>query len=220
MKGDNMTPKGGFAASVLTIVLLTLVLFGCGCNRSNLRIPGASLPFPETPTGYMAKTSYPHRLVVSRPLDQRPQHYGERVAGTKWEACSTDPFWGSDASHIIQVRLAKEFQFSNLFSDVSTTPIGLEDLIMRTEIHAFCSQTRGFFIARVAGISSLRVILEQNGKTLMDRKFEKVITDADKEYTGSRAGFIEQAMKVTMADSLRELLKDMLKEMEGDAKSW
>ncbi len=51
-------------------------------------------------------------------------------------------------------------------------------------------------------------------------KFDKVVTDADKEYTGSRAGFLEQAMKVTMADSLRELIKDMLKQVEADAKSW
>jgi hypothetical protein len=91
---------------------------------------------------------------------------------------------------------------------------------MKTEIHAFCSQTVGFFIARVAGISSLHVILEQDGKVLLDRKFEKVVTDADKEYTGSQVGFIEQAMKVTMADSLRELLKDMLKQIEAEAKTW
>jgi len=91
---------------------------------------------------------------------------------------------------------------------------------MKTEIRAFCSQARGFFWVRVAGISSLRVILEQNGKVLLDRKFEKVVTDADKEYTGSQVSFIEQAMKVTMADSLRELLKDMFKQFEVEAKTW
>jgi len=91
---------------------------------------------------------------------------------------------------------------------------------MKTEIHAFCSQSVGFLIVRVAGISSLRVTLEQNGKVLLDRKFEKVVTDADKEYTGSQVTFLEQAMKVTMADSLRELLKDMLKQTEADAESW
>ena len=64
------------------------------------------------------------------------------------------------------------------------------------------------------------MILEQNGKILLDRKFEKVVTDADKEYTGSKAGFLEQAMKVTMADSLRELLKDMFKQFEAEAKNW
>lgn len=220
MKGDNMTRKGRFAAFVPTIILLVLVLFVCACNRSNVRIPGASLPFPETPTGYMAEASYPHRLVVFTPVDQRPEHYGELVAGTKWKSCSTDPFWGSHAPQIIQVRLAKEFQFSNIFSDVSTAPAGPEDLVMRTAIHAFCSHSVGFFYVRVAGITSLHVIIQRNGKILLDRKFEKVVTDVDKEYTGSKAGFLEQAMKVTMADSLREVLKDMLKEIEADAKSW
>jgi len=215
-----MTPKPRFAGSVLTVALIVLVLFVCGCNRSALRVPGASLSFPESPTGYTAKTTYPHVLVVSTPVDQRPQHYGERVAGTKWKGCSTDPLWGSDASQIIQQRLVKELQASNLFSKVSTTPTGPDDVIMKTEIHAFCSQSVGFFIVRVAGITSLRVTVEQNGKVLLDRKFEKVVTDADKEYTGSQVTFLEQAMKVTMADSLRELLKDMLKQTEADAKSW
>jgi predicted oxidoreductase len=64
------------------------------------------------------------------------------------------------------------------------------------------------------------VTLEQNGKVLLGRKFEKVVTDADKEYTGSQVTFLEQAMKVTMADSLRELLKDMMEQTEADAKSW
>jgi hypothetical protein len=59
-----------------------------------------------------------------------------------------------------------------------------------------------------------------NGQILLDRKFEKVVTDADKEYTGSKADFLEQAMKVTMADSLRELLRVMLKQFEAEAKNW
>ena len=215
-----MTPKPRFAGSVLIVALIGFLLFVCGCNRSAIRVPGASLSFLETSTGYTSKTSYPHILVVSTPVDQRSQHYGERVAGTKWKGCSTDPFLGSDVSQIIQQRLLKELQASNLFSKVSTTPTSSEDVIMKTEIHAFCSQSVGFMIVRVAGISSLRVTLEQNGKVLLDRKFEKVVTDADKEYTGSQVTFLEQAMKVTMAVSLRELLKDMLKQIDEDAKSW
>src|SRR5207253_959669 len=89
------------------------------------------------------------------------------------------------------------------------------DAILRTEIQAFSSQARGFLILRVVGMTSLRVTLERNGKTILERKFEKVVTDADKEYTGSQVAFIEQAMKVTMADSLRELMKDMLQEIEA-----
>jgi hypothetical protein len=127
------------------------------------------------------------------------------VAGTKWKGCPTDPFWDTSASGVIEQRLVTELQASGLFTKVSSVSANPKDVIMKTEIHAFCSRAVGFFFGRVAGISSLRVILEQNGKILLDRKFEKVVTDADKEYTGSRAGFLEQAMKVTMADSLREL---------------
>jgi len=126
----------------------------------------------------------------------------------------------TSAAEIIEQRLVTELQASNLFSKVSTASTDPQDIIMKTEIRAFCSQARGFFWVRVAGISSLRVILEQNGKVLLDRKFEKVVTDADKEYTGSQVSFIEQAMKVTMADSLRELLKDMFKQFEVEAKTW
>ena len=125
-----MTPKARLAGSVLTVALIVLVLFVCGCNRSALRVAGASLSFPETPTGYTAKTSYPYVLVVSTPVDQRSQHYGKRVAGTKWTGCSTDPLWGSDASQIIQQRLVKELQASNLFSKVFTTPTGPDDVII------------------------------------------------------------------------------------------
>jgi hypothetical protein len=48
----------------------------------------------------------------------------------------------------------------------------------------------------------------------MDEKFEKVVTDADPEYTGSQLAFIQQAMRVTMADSLRVLMKNMLGKIE------
>ena len=203
------------------VVMILSVFLMSGCNRSALRIYGASGDFPETPTRYTAKASYPYGIVVSTPVDLRSEHYGEPVARTKWKGCSTDPFSNPDtASEIVLLRLVKGLQTSSLFSKVSTAPTTPQDVMMKTEIHAFCSQARGFFIARVAGISSLRVILEQNGKILLDRKFEKVVTDADKEYTGSKAGFLEQAMKVTMADSLRELLKDMFKQFEAEAKNW
>jgi hypothetical protein len=212
--------KARFTCFGATVILILLVLFIGGCNRSALRIHGASLTFPQTSTGYIAKASNPYVVVVSTPIDQRPQHYGEQVAGTKWKGCSTDPFMDTSAAEIIEQRLVTELQASNLFSKVSTASTDPQDIIMKTEIRAFCSQARGFFWVRVAGISSLRVILEQNGKVLLDRKFEKVVTDADKEYTGSQVSFIEQAMKVTMADSLRELLKDMFKQFEVEAKTW
>lgn len=209
-----------FICSCASCVLIFLVLFVSGCNRAGIRIPAASLSFPDTPTGYASSVSNPYTLVVSAPADQRSQHYGEHVAGTKWTGCSTDPLWSTSAPDIIEQRMIRELQASRLFSKISSVSTSPQDIIMKTEIHAFCSQAIGFLILRVAGISSLRVTLEQNGKVLLDRKFEKVVTDADKEYTGSQVGTIEQAMSVTMADSLRELLKDMLRQIEADAKTW
>jgi ABC-type uncharacterized transport system auxiliary subunit len=154
------------------------------------------------------------------PTDERSKHYGEDIAGTGWTACSTDPFWTSDVSHLLQERLVNEYRSSRLFSRVVTTPTGPDDVVMKTEIEAFCAKSVGFVFLRVAGIASLRVTLEQNGKVLLERKFQRVVTDGDNEYTGSSIGTIEQAMKVTMADSLRELLKDMLKQVDADAAKW
>jgi len=209
-----MLLKPKFNYCVLLILLITLVVPLTGCNRSALRIPGASEPFPETKTAYIAKTNSSYAIVVNTPLDLREKHYDEKVAGTGWTGCSTDPFWATNAPTVIQRSLIKELQDSRIFSKVATKPISPNDIIMKTEIHAFCSSTYGFIIGRVAGITSLRIILEQNGKVLLDRKFEKVVTDADEEYTGSQAGFIEQAMSETMADSLREVEKNMLKQFD------
>jgi hypothetical protein len=214
-----MQLKPRFVGYIL-VILIAAVLFISGCNRSALRVPGASASFPETPTGYIAKINYPYAVVVTTPVDLRSRHYGERVAGTKWTGCSTDPLWGTNASEIIQQRLVKELQASGLFSKVLTVPTGPDDVTMKTEIYAFCSQSAGFLVVRVAGITSLRIVLEQNGKVLLDRKFERVVTDADKEYSGSQVSFLEQAMSVTMADSLRELQKDMLKQLETEVIKW
>lgn len=206
---------------VCLLLLMTLVLLAYGCNRSALRIPGASLSFPETPTGFTAKaTPYPYAVVVSTPVDQRSQHYGERVAGTKWTGCSTDSFWATTAPEIIQQRLVKELRTSGMFLSVATAQTNPDDVVMKTDINAFCAQTVGFIIGRVAGITSLHVTIERNSKVLLDQKFEKVVTDADQEYTGSSVGMIEQAMTTTMGDSLRELLKKMLKQIDVAAANW
>jgi len=89
--------------------------------------------------------------------------------------------------------------------------------VIRSEIHAFCSQAVGFLFVRVAGISALKVTVERNGRALFQHKFERVVTDGDPQYSGSQVGFIEQAMTTTMADSLRELLKDFFARLEREA---
>ncbi|WP_446812048.1 hypothetical protein ACH50O_10965 [Methylomonas sp. 2BW1-5-20] len=200
---------------------VALFIVVCGCNRSALRIPGASSPFPKTPTGFSTKsTPYPHVLVVATPIDQRSQHYDEHVAGTKWTGCSTDPFWATNAPQVIRERLLKELETSGMFVKVVTISTSPDDVLMKTDINAFCAQTAGFLVARVAGITSLHITFEQNGNVLTDQKFEMVVTDADKEYTGSQVTTIEQAMRTTMADSLRELLKLMLKKIDAEVAAW
>jgi hypothetical protein len=69
-------------------------------------------------------------------------------------------------------------------------------------------------ILTVAGISSIHIEVEQNGKRLFERTFERVVTDDDPEYTGWQVTTIEQAMVRTMADSLRELLRDALQQLD------
>ena len=191
-----------------------------GCNRAAARIPGASLTFPSTSTNYVAKHTYPYTVVVAMPTDQRPNHYDERVAGTRWTGCSTDPFWNNEAVTLIHNRLTTALTASHLFAQVSQEAPTPGTVVLKTEIDAFCSQAIGFLYLRVAGIGALKITAERDGQLLFERKFERVVTDADSEYTGLQVSFIEQAMAVTMADSLRELLREFLTQLDQAAVGW
>ncbi len=203
---------------------LALALIGClplaACNRAALRIPGASFSFPATATGYAAPKTYPYEVAVAIPVDLRPDHYGERVAGTRWTGCETDSFAGNEAMAVIHDRLSTELAASKLFATVRRGEPAARDLVVRPEVHVFCSQVVGFIYGRVAGITALNIIIERDGRALFKQKFERVVTDADPQYTGSQVSFIEQAMRVTMADSLRELLRDLLLRLEREAPGW
>jgi hypothetical protein len=200
------------------IVLIGLALSATsGCNRATVRVPGASTAFPETATHYVAKTRYPHTLVVVVPVDDRKKHLGERVAGTKWTSATTDALWQTDAAQVVQERLVRELTSTGLFSDVTTRSPQPQDLVLQTKVDVFSAQAQGFFVARVVGMCALQISLEHQGKVISNRKYEKVVTDADQEYTGSAVTFIEQAMRVTMADSLRETMKDAFGQIESDA---
>jgi hypothetical protein len=71
-----------------------------------------------------------------------------------------------------------------------------------------------------ASLAHRSPFLKRDGRPLLEHKFERVVTDADAQYTGSQVTFIEQAMQVTMADSLRELMRDVLTEIERNAGGW
>lgn len=202
---------------LLLICLISVCVYGC--NRAAIRIPKAKLSFPQSPTNFVAASQRPFNVTVSMPEDIRPQFYGKLVAGTPWKGCRTDPFWNDEAPTVVRQRLADELIASRLFNHVSLDPPKPGDLIVRTEIHAFCSEAVGFLYLRVAGIAALRVSIVQDGVLLFVKTLEKVVTDADSEYTGSQVSFIEQAMQVTMADSLRELLRTLLQEVDNAALS-
>src|SRR5262249_54002060 len=153
-------------------------------------------------------------------VDERAKHYGERIAGTKWEAVSTDPLWSKSATQLIQERFVRELTASGLFAEVTTGPAQPGDLVLKTDINAFCAQAVGFLYIRAAGISAVEVTLEKDGKAIENQKFERVVTDADDEYTGSQVSTVEQAMNRTMSDSLRVLMRDMLKQFDFDAAKW
>jgi hypothetical protein len=187
-----------------------------GCNRAAVRIPGASTPFPQTPATYHAKTSLPVGIAVARPVDARDKHYGERVAGTRWRGCRTDPFWASDAERVIQERLAADLAGSGLAPRVTTDEAAPEPLVLHTEVDAFCSEAVGFIYLRVAGVSAMRFEVQQGNRVLFDRKIERVVTDADPEYTGLQVATIEQAMQRTMADSLRVVLGELLVRLDAE----
>jgi hypothetical protein len=199
---------------------MAIGLSALGCNRAAVRIPGASLSFPPTSTRYAAQKTHPFKISVAMPIDRRADHYGERVAGTRWTGCRTDPFWETDATALVRERLVAALADAKLFDRVSSKPPVQGDLVLRSELDAFCSQAVGFLFMRVVGITALKIAVERDGQVWFEHKFERVVTDADPQYTGSQAGFIEQAMQVTMADSLRELLRDVLAELDGRADTW
>ena len=210
MGGTSLPYRKLFAAFIFFLIGGALI----GCNRAGARIPGASLAFPETTTGYVATKPLPTVVTVLMPIDARPQHYDERIAGTDWTACSTDPFWTDTATSIVRERFVRELESSRLFRQVSQGPPSTNDLIIRSEIRAFCSQVVGFIIGTVAGVTSINVDVEQNGNRILSKTFERVVTDDDPEYTGLKIATIEQAMVTSMGDSLRETLRDVLKYLD------
>jgi len=193
---------------------ICICLLIVGCNRAAVRIPGASLSFPDTPTGYVAAKKYSFRLVVMAPADLRQAHYGQPVAGTSWTACRTDATWTDSATTIVRDRLVKELEASGLFQQVLTDASGDDYLVLESELDVFCSEVVGFIFNRVAGMTSIKFTLTRDGNVLWEQQLEKVVTDADHEYTGSQVTFIEQAMRVTTADSLRLVLADLLKQLD------
>lgn len=195
-------------------LLLAVLLLAVSCNRAALRIPAAAGAFHPAKTGYTAARARWGTVQIAPPLDERAQHYGERVAGTRWKACETDPFWNNSMPVVLARELEREVGASGLFQRVVTTPPAERALVLETRVHAFCAQAVGFLFVRVAGISSLHFTLRDGEAIVFDQTIERVITDADDEYSGQYVTTIEQAMKVLLSDSLRESLRALFSELE------
>ena len=103
---------------------------------------------------------------------------------------------------------------SGLFREVATSDGDEQALELETRVRAFCASAYGFLFIRAAGISSLHYTLRDGDEVLFDRTVERVVTDAEEEYTGAYATTIEQAMKVLLSDSLRENLRELFAQME------
>jgi hypothetical protein len=123
-------------------------------------------------------------------------------------------FWGSSPI-CYQDRAIKELTSSKLFENVrDALEPKAHELVLHAEMHAFCSQAKGFVIVRVAGIVALKFTLMRDDQILFTKQIEKVVTDADPEYSGTQVTTIEQAMRRTMADSLRVVLKTVMTDMD------
>lgn len=191
---------------------LVCLLFGCW-NRAAVRIPGAAGSFHAASTGYVSSHPLPRAVRVALPSDARRDHQGERVAGTRWQGCGTDPFWGDSAPRTLGEDLARELRDSGIFERVveGDDPSAL---VLDTEIRALCAQAIGFLWIRVAGITSLHFTLRDGERVLYRRTIEEVVTDADEEYSGSQASFIEQAMKVLISDSVRVVFSKLVWDLD------
>lgn len=198
---------------LLILAAIGALLLTTACNRAGARIPYASGAFHPAKTGYVASKKSSRTIRVSEPVDDRPAHYGEKIAGTKWKACSTDPFPTTTAAGILSGELERELIRSEIFAAVNP-PEDPEVLVLETQIRAMCAQAIGFIYGRVAGITSFHFTLKDGDRVLFDRTIERVVTDADPEYTGKSVGFIEQVMKVTISDSLREVQRELLPALE------
>jgi hypothetical protein len=64
-----------------SLLLAVVLVFLTGCNRAGARIPGVSLPFDDTRTGFLAKRTLPVAIEIEQPIDVRQANYGE-----KWRA--------------------------------------------------------------------------------------------------------------------------------------
>lgn len=198
----------------LWVAALSSLLFCLtGCDTAPVRVPGLSLSFPETAPGIRASVHTQDVLFIEEPKDIRAQHIGEDVAKTGWTACATDTLSAGQMPPLIQERITEALTQAGIFGTFATSSTGAR-WMLKSDVRAFCSQTRGFIARRAAGIVSIDFTLTRDGAVAWKGTVEHVVTDADIEYSGSFVTTVEQGMRRTMADALRLVLRDAVREIE------
>ena len=66
-----------------------------------------------------------------------------------------------------------------------------------------CFHLRGFIVLRAVGVTSLRIVLEHDGASVLDETYSSTVSDKDDEFTGPQAGTRDQVRLRTILDSLR-----------------
>lgn len=151
------------------------------------------------------------------PSDGRAQHLGRSIAGTDWTACTTDSLTPEQAKLAVHHQLEAALRESKLFLSVALKSTSAPDLTLETDVLALCSQVRGFLIARGAGIAALRLTLKDGAGTVFQQTIERVVTDDQPEYSGAQVTTVEQVMRTLMSDSLREISRQLVLQIDQAA---
>lgn len=204
-----MKLKTGITSSM---IFTALVIF-CGCNRGALRLYGTGDSFPPSMTGFTSEKMHPQSVYIEWPEDKTEDFYGQPVAGTSWQGTRTDTMDRSTLQGLVRSELTREVEAAGLFSGIDSEP-SAKGLVLETEIQAFGSQVRGFLFSRIGGVASFQFTLKKGERVLFEKVYEKVVRDNDDEYTGKSFGMIEDAMRATMSDSYREVLKALFWDLE------
>lgn len=181
--------------------------------------PVEHVDFPGGKTTFVAAKTLPYSIAIDAPVDVRPDYATLKVAGTDWHGCKEDAVWGSGAAAAIGERITGEVTDVKLFRQVVSAPQDQAELHLKSDIRAFCGDTRrtSFITLRGAGVASLHFTLERDGKVVWEQTIEKVVTDDTPEYSGSQFTTKKGAITHLMADSLRVVLAEMLPQLQAAA---
>ncbi len=126
------------------------------------------------------------RLEIAMPRDEREARQSAALAGLGRECDAASPF-GAQTPQIVQQRLRGALLNAGRFENVE---VGLETGrdVLRVEVLAMCSHLRGFIVGHAVGVTSLRIVLEHDGSSVLDETYSSAVSDQDDEFTGPRQG--------------------------------